>query len=102
MSTCKLSGCCKKIYIKNNNLCKTISIILILFFLLGINTNVSYLERGTFKIKELMCIKKIADTLCELCIIHIQGACRAPPEPRGARGGPLPPLPGRVNQSCLR
>ena len=53
----KLSGCCKKIYIKNHNLCKTISIILVnISFLLGINTNVSYLQRKTFKIKELMCI----------------------------------------------
>ena len=42
----KLSGC--------NNLCKTISIILILSFLLGINTNVSYLQRTSFKVKELM------------------------------------------------
>ena len=46
----------KYIYIKYNNLCKTISIILILSFLLGMNTNVSYLQRRTFKIKELMCI----------------------------------------------
>ena len=47
----------KKIYIKNNNLCKTIFIILVNHsFLLGINTNVSYLQQITFKIKELMCI----------------------------------------------
>ena len=35
-----------KIYIKNNELC-TISIILILSFLLGINTKVSYLQPRT-------------------------------------------------------
>ena len=42
-----ISGCRKK---------NTISIILILSFLLGINTNVSYLQRRIVKIKELMCI----------------------------------------------
>ena len=96
-----ISGCCKNIYIKNHNLCKTISIILILSFLLGIF--VSYLQRRT--LKELMCIKKIADIL-----MHAGGP--APPPnllQRRARGALplLPPLsPGRgggwvVNQSCL-
>ena len=35
-----ISGCCKNIYIKKHDLC-TISIILILSFLLGMNTKVS-------------------------------------------------------------
>ena len=40
----QLIGLLQNIYIKNNNLCTTISIILVnLSFLLGINTNVSYL-----------------------------------------------------------
>ena len=74
-----ISGCCKKIYIKNHNLYKTISIILIRSFLLGIL--VSYLQRRTFK--ELMCIKKIADSL-----MH------GPPKPSSeARAGGSPPPP---------
>ena len=49
-----ITGCCKKyIEIKNHDLCKTIFIVLILSFLL-----VLYLQRRTFKIKELMCILK--------------------------------------------
>ena len=48
----QIIGLLPKIYIRNNNWCKTISIILvILSFLLGNNTNVSYLQRRTFKIK---------------------------------------------------
>ena len=44
----QIIGLLQKIYIKNNNLCKTISIILVNpFFLLGINTVVSYLQRRT-------------------------------------------------------
>ena len=84
-----ISGCCKKKYIKNHNLCKTILIILILSFLLGIL--VSYLQRRTFK--ELMCIKKIADSL-----MHAGGR-RPPPKPssEARAGGPSnsspPPLP---------
>ena len=48
----QIIGLLQKISIKSINLCKTISIILVnLSFLLGINTNVSYLQRITFKIK---------------------------------------------------
>ena len=48
----QIIGLLQKIYIKNNNLCKTISIILVnLSFLHGINTNVPYLQGRTFKIK---------------------------------------------------
>ena len=48
----QIIGLCKKIYIHNNNLCKTILIILgNLSFLFGINTKVSSLQRRTFKIK---------------------------------------------------
>ena len=72
-----ISGCCKKKYIKNHNLCKTISIILILSFILGIL--VSYLQRRT--LKELMCIKKIVDSLMHAMVSR-----------GGGRGG---------NQSCL-
>ena len=97
-----ISGCCKKIYIKNRNLCKTISIIIILSFLLGIL--VSYLQRRTFK--ELMCIKKIADSL-------MHAGDGRPPKPfsEARAGGHPPPTPpplpregGRGfwgNQSCL-
>ena len=41
----QIIGLLLKICIKNNNLCKTISIILVNFsFLHGINTNASYLQ----------------------------------------------------------
>ena len=97
MSTCKLSGLLQKIYIKNNNLCKTISIILIHSFLLGINSNVSCLQRRTFKIKELMC-KQITDILCESCIMHTRGA-KAPITFFGGRGPPLlPTLPNAIRE----
>ena len=99
MSTCKLSSCYKKKYIKNNNLCKTISIILVnLSFLLAINTNVSYLQRRTLKIKvrnECVFTAKI--------IMHAYPGGRRHPRTffRCARRGPSLPRAGRVNQSCL-
>ena len=44
----KLSGCYKKNILKNHNLCQTISIVIgNPSFLLGINTNVSDLQRRT-------------------------------------------------------